>query len=141
MKKRWLAALLNLIPLPFPLGYAYLDRWGRFFAFSFIRCCAGVISLLFWVVIWIYCTYCGDWRFWRVLHCSTDGNLSCSGIGYDIFKWAGVLGPLLLILALNARGAWKAAEEDNAELVPLTRRLEVNWRRNAARKGRSDRNG
>ena len=29
MKKPWLAALLNVIPLGF--GYIYLGRWGRFF--------------------------------------------------------------------------------------------------------------
>ena len=38
MKKLWLAALLNLMPLSFPLGQAFLDGGGRFVAYSIARC-------------------------------------------------------------------------------------------------------
>ena len=47
MKKPRLAALLNLVPLPLPLGYTYLGRWERAIGFFFVRCGVVVGGLLF----------------------------------------------------------------------------------------------
>ena len=43
-KKPWLAAVLNLIPLPLSLGYAYLDRPVRFAVSLAVRCVVAVVS-------------------------------------------------------------------------------------------------
>ena len=83
MKKLWVAALLNLVPLPIPLGYRYLDRRGRFWVFTVVRCVAVLVGLPMGFVVAMGCSW---------------GGPSCEG-------WvplAALVGPLALVLAINA---------------------------------------
>ena len=74
---------MNLIPVPIPLGYAYLGRWGRFWTFTAVR--------VLWVLVWAL------------------GARFCSDMGGCWEDWStGALvggGPAALVLAVNALDA------------------------------------
>ena len=87
------AAMLNLIPLPIPLGYLYLGRWERAVGFLFVRIGAAILGILpgafFGVVL---CGFgCGE----------TTGHLI----------WGIILGPSAVVVVFNAWDAFRIASE------------------------------
>ncbi len=92
-----LAAVLNLIPLPFALGYAYLGRWGRFIGAILLRVIAVGVGFVIFVLTTIGCV-------------SGGGCTPGEGLGLPLL----ILG---VILTLSAMDAYFVARRDNARAM------------------------
>ena len=90
-----LAAVLNLIPLPLPLGYSYLDRWGRFRRAIGLRVSAVVFSFIIYINAFF------------LVH-----RTSAEEIWYSFLT----LLPLAAVLAGSAIDAYRVAERHNASV-------------------------
>ena len=91
MKDPTTAAMLNLIPLPVPLGYVYLGSWERAAGFLLVRIGAAILGI--WPGVFFAFVLCG---------------MGCSHTtGYLI--WGIVLGPSAAVIAYNAWDAFRIA--------------------------------
>lgn len=100
-KSPLLAAALNLIPLPFALGYAYLGEWGRFWGAIIPRLVAAGFGFIFVVFTALECV--GN----DPVHCYPDGYFPTA-----LFKPSAL--PLLVplfVLVFSARSAYREARQ------------------------------
>ena len=92
-KEPWLAAALNLIPVPLALGYVYVDRPVRFAVSTVFRCAAAAVT-------WTY--------LWPVIEsCTSD---SCIAGAVD---WLLILVPPLVVVGLSVADARSVALAHN----------------------------
>jgi len=99
-RKPWLAAALNLVPLPLSLGYAYLDLPVRFAVSLVARCIAATVNVVYLA------------RF--VQSCETDVCTAHAG------EWTLIIGPPLFVIALTAWDAWSVAQVHSRTEPPQT---------------------
>ena len=109
MKKLWLAALLNLIPVPIPLGHTYLDRGDIFWAI-FARCVAFGLGAFLIVVGWVACEF--NW----------GGGCGVGDVA--VVWWFLAAVPVVVVLAFNAVSAFGLAEEAQADDEAFRKRAE-----------------
>ena len=98
MKKPWLAALLNVVPLPLGFGYLYLGRLRRFI----IGFLVGVLAMLGFAAAAITAAI------WA-LSC-----VDCEGAAIALAVAGGLF--FLLLVLFTAWDAWGLAAEHNEEL-------------------------
>ena len=100
MKKPWLAATLNLLPLPVPLGYVYLGKWKRAVGVFFVRC--GVLVVGFGISMLA-----------SLLVCDFDIAESCiiRNRGIELLllgiSWGLFLVPVGIVILFNSRDAFR----------------------------------
>lgn len=80
-------ACLNLVPVPFPLGYAYLRRWERFWIVTLFRIAAVVSGAFVALMVSLSC--------WD----------SC-GAGNHAWTLLALLSPLIIVLILTSWDAY-----------------------------------
>jgi len=98
-KRPWLAALLNVVPLPIGLGYLYLGHHGRFARSLLISLGIGILAFgLFFMVVSAIATGCLD-----------DSGAACSRRGGLVaVSVAGGL-PFALKGLISAAHGWRLA--------------------------------
>ncbi len=101
--KNPMAAALNLIPLPFALGYAYLGRWQRFFWAIVLRVVAALIGSFF--------------ALWRLFVCQMNGDCTLR----DNFEaWVLFLAFPGAVAVFSALDAYGVARSDNESTLGQT---------------------
>ena len=103
------AALLNLIPVPIPLGHAYLDR-GNLIGALVARCVAFGLGVFLIVVGWGACEL--NW------------GGGCDVVDVTVVWWFLAAVPVVVVLAFNAVSAFGLAEEAQADDEAFRKRAE-----------------
>ena len=106
MKKPWLAAMLNVIPVPMGLGYVYLGRPHRFLVNFLSALVAAFLGLVALVLAALSCMFGG---------CDPSGAESLA-ISLGIF------GPIVVVALFFAWDAYRTALEHNAIVSAENRR-------------------
>ena len=101
------AALLNLIPVPIPVGHTHLDKGDIFWAI-FARCVAFGLGAFLIIVGWGAC--------------ELNSGGGCDVWDVTVVWWFLAAVPVVVVLAFNAVSAFGLAEEAQADDEAFHRR-------------------